>query len=83
MNLLNSLVRQTSVSSSTKTTKTSTHLVVIHGTDHRMAPQKRVLEEEYGINFPTKKLCSESSNHLCLDGQDKSDFHMALKLQGV
>ncbi|CAB4000934.1 Hypothetical predicted protein [Paramuricea clavata] len=81
MNLLNSLVRETSVSTSTKTTKTSTHSVVIHGTDHRMAPQKRVLEEEYGINFPTKKLCSKSNNQLCLDGQDKSDFHMALKIQ--
>ncbi len=82
MNLLNSLVRETSQSTSTKT-RVST--VVSHDTDHRMAPQKRVLVEEFGINFPTKKLCSESTqsskSHLCLDGQDKIDFHMALKLQ--
>ena len=57
-------------------------------TDHRMAAQKRVLEEEYSIKFPTKRL-SEASNEVSdspscsrfLYGQEKNDFHLALKLQ--
>ena len=82
MNLLNSLARETSQSTSTKTNSTEvTHSLVVRNTDHRMAPQKRVLEEDYGIKFPAKKVRDESNDDLCLDIQNKGDFHMALKLQ--
>ena len=51
-----------------------------------MASQKRVLETEYGIKFPTKKVrseypCSSESDHLYSDEQTQNDYHMALKLQ--
>ena len=51
-----------------------------------MAPQKRVLETEYGIKFPTKKVRSESpcsfeSDHLYSDEQTQNHYRMALKLQ--
>ena len=82
MKLLSSLVRETSQSTSTtKVSTKTTHSLVVHDTDHRMAPQKRVLETEYGIKFPGKKVRSESPDHLCLDEQTKKDFHIALKLQ--
>ena len=84
MNLLHTVVRKEEsrcVSSSTLTRR---------DTDHRMAPQKRVLEEDYSIKFPTKRLVrSETSNEVSdspscsmfLHGQEKNDFHLALKLQ--
>ena len=89
MNLLNSLESKTSESTATTavgpSTKT-THSLVVRGTDHRMAPQKRVLETEYGIKFPTKKVRSESpcsfeSDHLYSDEQTQNDYRIALKLQ--
>ena len=84
MNLLHTVVRKEESRCASSSTLTR------RDTDHRMAPQKRVLEEDYSIKFPTKRLVrSETSNEVSdsrscsmfLHGQDKNDFHLALKLQ--
>ena len=83
MNLLHTVVRKTEMRSASSSTQT------LRDTDHRMAPQKRVLEEEFSIKFPVKQLRSDASNEVSdgpscitfLHGQEKNDFHLALKLQ--
>ena len=83
MNLLHTVVRKTEARSASSSTQTR------RDTDHRMAPQKRVLEEEYSIKFPVKQLRSNASNEVSdspscitfLHCQEKNDFHLALKLQ--
>jgi hypothetical protein len=51
-------------------------------TDHRMLPQKRILEKDYSIVFPSKKLCPDESDVVMLsDDQQIADFKLALKLQ--
>ena len=65
-----------SKSSSTRVSDTSIYSDVRKQTDHRMTSQKRLLSEEYAINFPTeKKSCVTMST------QDQTDFKLALKLQ--
>ena len=83
MNLLHTVVQKTEVRSASSSTQ------MRRDTDHRMAPQKRVLEEEYSIKFPVNQLRSNASNEVSdspscitfLHGQEKNDFHLALKLQ--
>ena len=85
MNLLHTVVRKEESRCASSSTLTQ------RDTDHRMAPQKRLLEEDYSIKFPTKRLVrSETSNEVSdssgccgmfLHGQEKNDFHLALKLQ--
>ena len=65
-----------SKSSSTHVSFTSIYSDVRKQTDHRMTSQKRLLSEEYAINFPTeKKSCVTMST------QEQADFKLALKLQ--
>ena len=83
MNLLHTFVRKKESRPASSSTQTR------RDTDHRMAPQKRVLEEEYSIKFPTKRLRGEGSDEVSvspscsvfLHGREKNDFHLALKLQ--
>ena len=56
--LLNNIVMKgtdCSKSSSTRVSDTSIYSDVRKQTDHRMTSQKRLLSEEYAINFPTEK----------------------------
>ena len=47
-----------------------------------MLPQKRILEKDYSIVFPYKKLCPDESDVFMLsDDQQIADFKLALKLQ--
>lgn len=65
-----------SKSSSTHVSDTSIYSDVRKQSDHRMTSQKRLLSEEYAINFPTeKKSCVTMST------QEQTDFKLALKLQ--
>ena len=65
-----------SKSSSTHVSDTSIYFDVRKQSDHRMTSQKRLLSEEYAINFPTeKKSCVTMST------QEQTDFKLALKLQ--
>ena len=57
MNLLHTVARKEESRCASSRTLTR------RDTDDRMAPQKRVLEEEYSIKFPTKRL-SEASNEV-------------------
>ena len=56
---------------------------VLRDTDHRMLPQKRILEKEYSIVFPSKKSCRKENDLVVLsdDDQEITDFKLALKLQ--
>lgn len=80
INLLSSMIKE---ESSTTASNKKDNSVALHDTDHRMAPQKRILENDFGIRFPTKRArnASGSSDYLCLDDQEKNDFHIALKMQ--
>ena len=64
-------------------THTATSTQTRRDTDHnRMAPQKRVLEEQFSIQFPTKRQNSAaSSNPIFVHSQEKDDFRLALQLQ--
>ena len=83
MSLLHTVVRKTEARSASSSTQTR------RDTDHRMAPQKRVLEEEYSIKFTVKQLRRDTGNDVSdspscitfLHGQEKNDFHIALKRQ--
>ena len=76
MNLLSTVVKdQQSNETCTKTAKT------LKGTDHRVSSQRTALEEEYAIRFPVKRPRTESTKKVVLAGQEKEDFHLALRLQ--
>ena len=65
-----------SKSSSTRVSFTSIYSDLRKQTDHRMSLQKRLLSEEYAINFPTeKKSCVTMST------QEQTDFKLALLQQ--
>ena len=77
LSLLHSVVNKES-----QMTHTATSTQTRRDTDHRMAPQKRVLEEQFSIQFPTKRQNSAaSSNPIFVHSQEKDDFRLALQLQ--
>ena len=51
-------------------------------TDHKIAPQKRVLEEDFAIKFPSSKACAMQKRCSTFDSdQEEHDFRLALKVQ--
>ena len=77
MSILPSTVINSSLGQSTSTAQSST----THDTDHRMVPQKRILEEEFSIMFPSKKTNPEVSGAASDNPQEIGDFKLALSLQ--
>ena len=65
--------------SSTSTT-VKPHSTALRDTDHRMLPQKSVLEKGYNIIFPCKKSCQYVEDSI-IPEQESSDFELTLKLQ--
>ena len=80
--VIDSSLEQKQTSTTTKRKSTATGL---RDTDHRMFPQKRILETDYGIVFPSKNSRSEEGNvmtsSVSSDNQQISDFKLALQLQ--
>jgi len=80
--VIESSLEQKQTSTTTKRKSTATGL---SDTDHRMLPQKRILETDYGIVFPSKNSRSEEGNvmtsSVSSDNQQISDFRLALQLQ--
>ena len=80
MNLLHPV--QSVVNKESKMAPPATSTQTQSDTDHRMAPQKRVLEDQYSIQFPSKRQNSSvSSSPVFLYDQEKDDFLLALKMQ--
>ena len=80
MNLLHSV--QSVVNKESKMAPPATSTQTQSDTDHRMAPQNRVLEDQYSIQFPSKRQNSSvSSSPTFLHDQEKDDFLLALKMQ--
>lgn len=86
MSLLRTVVIESSFEQKqTSTTKRKSTATGLRDTDHRMLPQKRILETDYGIVFPSKNSRSEEGNvstsSVSSDNQQISDFKLALQLQ--
>ncbi|CAB3986386.1 Hypothetical predicted protein [Paramuricea clavata] len=80
--LLHSVVINSSLKGRSSSTITKQNSSALRDTDHRMLQQKGILEKEYSIVFPSKKLCTDESDVVMLsDYQQIADFKLALKLQ--
>lgn len=80
MSLLQSAVIKSSAERQSTSTIVKPHSTALRDTDHRMLPQKRVLEKEYNIIFPCKKSCQYVEDSI-IPEEERSDFELALKLQ--
>lgn len=82
MGLLQSAVINSSAESQSTSTIVKPYSTALRDTDHRMLPQKRILENEYNIMFPRKKSCPGVKFSNCIiPEEERSDFELALKLQ--
>ena len=80
MSLLQSAVIKSSAERQSTSTTVKAHSMALRDADHRMLPQKRVLENEYNIIFPRKKPCQYLEDSI-IPEEERADFELALKLQ--